>query len=272
MEGKKGFGETLNTFFAGKGFYIVLLLCAGLIATSIWLMASGSGADVEASGGKETAVTQQAAVGPEENSSVPTMSETEREPVRREDSSVPVMETEETTLTGSSGEEIRPVAPEVHMEPASGPETAEPESAAAASVTAGYFIWPVNGAVEREYSGDKLTYDRTMADWRTHSGVDLAADQGSQVLAVNNGTVSAVYEDEMLGSVVEVDHGDGLVSVYANLQPGPAVQTGQRVSVGDVLGTVGATALGESAQESHLHFAMRYMDQTADPAQWLPER
>ena len=71
MEGKKGFGETLNAFFAGKGFYIVLLLCAGLIATSIWLMANGSGADVEASGGKETAMTQPAAMGPEETARSP---------------------------------------------------------------------------------------------------------------------------------------------------------------------------------------------------------
>ena len=47
---KKGFSEMLNEFFAGKGFYIVLLLCAALIGTSIWLMAGGSRADVETAG------------------------------------------------------------------------------------------------------------------------------------------------------------------------------------------------------------------------------
>ena len=50
MEEKKQLGEKLGEFFAGKGFYIVLLLCAGLIATSIWLMADRSGADVEPTG------------------------------------------------------------------------------------------------------------------------------------------------------------------------------------------------------------------------------
>ena len=57
MEGKKDFGEKLEEFFAGKGFYIVLLLCAVLIGTSIWLMANGSRADVETGTGGEAAVT-----------------------------------------------------------------------------------------------------------------------------------------------------------------------------------------------------------------------
>ena len=50
MEEKKQLGEKLSDFFAGKGFYIVLLLCAALIATSIWLMTDGSRADVDPNG------------------------------------------------------------------------------------------------------------------------------------------------------------------------------------------------------------------------------
>lgn len=46
MEEKKNLGEKLGTFFAGKGYYIVLLLSAAVIATSIWLMAAGSRANV----------------------------------------------------------------------------------------------------------------------------------------------------------------------------------------------------------------------------------
>ncbi|MBQ3276404.1 MAG: peptidoglycan DD-metalloendopeptidase family protein [Oscillospiraceae bacterium] len=265
MEEKKGFGETLNTFFAGKGFYIVLLLCAGLIATSIWLMADGSRTDVEADSGRESALPGAVAAENQEAGDDSVAAGTGSRSSRRE-VSVPVMETEETPVA-----EVAPEAPAVNAQPATARE--EPETAeTAAEMPAGYFIWPVNGPVERPYSVETLSYDRTMSDWRAHGGVDLGAPAGSQVLSVNNGTVSAVYRDEMLGSVVEVDHGDGLVSVYANLQDAPSVRVGQSVCVGDVLGTVGTTALGESGETSHLHFAMRQNGVTANPSLWLPER
>ena len=276
MEDKKGFSETLNAFFAGKGFYIVLLLCAGLIATSIWLMASGSRADVEADSGKENTTTSQTGAVSEESGDLPAMSGTESKFPRRE-ITIPVMEAEDTPLTDAPASEIVPEEPEVNAQPAPLQEDREtmesvPETVTATEMPAGYFIWPVNGPVERGYSVDALCYDRTMSDWRTHGGVDLGAPEGAQVLSVNNGTVSAVYQDEMLGTVVEVDHGDDLVSVYANLQASPSVRVGQSVAVGDVLGAVGATALGESGEVSHLHFAMRKDGSAADPALWLPER
>ena len=85
------------------------------------------------------------------------------------------------------------------------------------------------------------------------------------------GTVSAVYTDEKLGTVVEVSHAGGLVSVYANLDSEPMVTQGQRVEVGSVLGRVGSTARSEVGEISHLHFAMRLNGQDADPADWLPQ-
>lgn len=263
MEEKNSFSEKLSDFFAGKGFYIVLLLCAGLIATSIWLMASGSRADVEADIGRENALPGAVAAESQETGDAAETADTgNRKP--HWEASVPVMETEETPVS-----EIAPETPEVNAQPAQTRETSE---TAEAETPAGYFIWPVNGPVERSYSVEALSYDPTMGDWRVHGGVDLGAGAGAQVLSVNNGTVSAVYRDEMLGNVVEVDHGNGLVSVYANLQDSPSVRVGQSVGVGDVLGAVGASALGESGETSHLHFAMRLDGQPADPALWLPER
>ena len=60
MEEKKGFSKKLNAFFAGKGFYIVLLLCAVLVGTSFWLVGRGSRADVERDPVKETNITASA--------------------------------------------------------------------------------------------------------------------------------------------------------------------------------------------------------------------
>ena len=60
MEEKKGFSKKLNAFFAGKGFYIVLLLCAVLVGTSFWLVGRGSRADVENAPVKESEITASA--------------------------------------------------------------------------------------------------------------------------------------------------------------------------------------------------------------------
>ena len=74
-----------------------------------------------------------------------------------------------------------------------------------------------------------------------------------------------------LGTVVEIDHGNDVVSVYANLDVSPAVGVGQTVACGDTVGAVGTTALAESGEEAHLHFAMRRGGSTVDPAEYVPE-
>jgi len=262
MEEKKGFSQQLNDFFAGKGFYIVLLLCAGLIALSIWLMASGSRADVELSGEDtrmETAGVRAAETEPEDAlavmGSAPTRPRTAAPPA------------------GSGGQ--GPQVQQVELPEPEAPETEgglnEPaEESAGLIQDVDYFIWPVNGALLRESSVETLSYDPTMRDWRLHTGWDIAAAAGEPVLSTANGVVSAVYEDDMLGATVEVRHSNGLVSVYANLAQEPPVVPGQSVVVGSVLGSVGASALGESGQQSHLHFALRRDGLPVDPADWLP--
>lgn len=265
MEEKKKFSEKLSEFFAGKGFYIVLLLCAALIGTSIWLMADGSRADVEISDGE----TVQASTSANEN--------------QREDA-VPAMQVEATPKANTpqraatpAPEEpaIVPEPPAVATEPAKddvpNPDAKEQNQPTVAADPVDYFIWPVNGTLARAHSVEALSYDPTMADWRVHDGWDIAAEPGAQVLSTANGTVSAVYENQLMGHVVEVSHSNGLVSVYANLAPEVPVSVGQIVSVGSVLGTVGCSALSEIGQVDHLHFAMRMGEESVDPGDWLPK-
>jgi murein DD-endopeptidase MepM/ murein hydrolase activator NlpD len=110
-----------------------------------------------------------------------------------------------------------------------------------------------------------------MLDWRTHEGLDLAASAGTRVLATAAGTVSAVYEDELMGMTVVIDHGDGLESVYSNLGTVPNVEVGDSVYTGDIIATVGETASAESGRDAHLHFAMYLDGQPVDPEDYLPE-
>lgn len=259
MEEKKPFGEKLSEFFAGKGFYIVLLLCAALIGASIWQMTSGSGTDVELNG-KETETVMAGAAAetaPEAERTVETMG---RIDLRRGELPLSGTETEaevpgEAAQTADAAPE--PVAPLTAAEPVSVPEEE-------------YFIWPVNGVLGRGFSLETLSYDPTMADWRLHAAWDILAPAGENVLAVLGGTVTGVTQDPMLGTVVELTHRDGLVSVYANLDDEPVVSVGQKLAVGGLIGRVGSTALSESGEESHLHFSMYQNGRSVDPAGYLP--
>ena len=79
--------------------------------------------------------------------------------------------------------------------------------------------------------------------------------------------MSALYQDDLMGTVVEIDHGQGLVSQYANLAATPTVKVGDEVTTGTVIGSVGDTANLESGSQAHLHYGS-----PVDPADYLPER
>ncbi|MBO5496143.1 MAG: M23 family metallopeptidase, partial [Oscillospiraceae bacterium] len=103
-----------------------------------------------------------------------------------------------------------------------------------------------------------------------HEGVDIAAALGSPVTAARTGSVARVLRDDLYGTVVVMDHGDGVQTVYANLQDVPAVSVGDWVELGAPIGAVGDTALCEIGQDTHLHFAVTVNGKTVDPLQYLP--
>lgn len=129
---------------------------------------------------------------------------------------------------------------------------------------------PVEGQTVRPHCVDCLSYDPTTRDWRTHEGVDLAAETGTPVTAAADGTVYTTYQDEAMGTTVVLTHEGGYVTTYSSLSPELTVQTGQEVSAGDVIGTVGNTALLETALGDHVHFTVLLDDEPVDPATLLP--
>ena len=68
--------------------------------------------------------------------------------------------------------------------------------------------------------------------------------------ACAKGTVTDVTTDDMMGVTVTVDHGSGMESIYSNLAESVNVQVGSAVEAGTVLGTVGTSAISESALHS----------------------
>ena len=128
---------------------------------------------------------------------------------------------------------------------------------------------PLEGEVVAVYSMDALSYNPTTRDWRTHNGIDLAAEAGSAVRAAADGTVYTVYEDERLGHTVVIRHQDGYVTCYASLSEDVAVAPGDKVTLGQKIGTVGSSALLESALGDHIHFSVTHNDEPMDPQKFL---
>ena len=133
----------------------------------------------------------------------------------------------------------------------------------------GRTVMPVSGQVLQEYAMDRLTFNATTKDWRTHNGVDLAASVGTQVQAAQSGTVEAVLDDAYYGMTVRLQHADGYSTTYSGLAEEVLVETGDKVTAGQVIGTVGDTALIETAMESHLHFEVSCNGEPVDPAGFL---
>ena len=128
---------------------------------------------------------------------------------------------------------------------------------------------PVSGTTVMGYSMEALSYNETTRDWRVHNGVDIAAAEGTPVLAAADGEVVSVSEDDVMGTMVEIRHTGGYVTRYASLAEEVSVKAGDAVSMGQTIGTVGSTALVETVMGPHVHFCVTYQDQVMDPAQFL---
>ena len=130
-------------------------------------------------------------------------------------------------------------------------------------------VYPVTGQTVAVYAMDSLTYNETTRDWRVHNGIDIAADAGTTVCAAADGEVYSVYNDEKMGQTVVIRHADGYTTKYSSLGEEVSVQPGQTVKAGQAIGTVGNTALMESAIGDHIHFAVTCNGASVDPEVFL---
>ena len=251
---KKTWTERLGDFVAGKGFYIVLFLCLAAIGISGYYLFSTLGP-----GDKNVAVDApvQVVVTPVPSATPPRTTPTPIKPTMKPDPSA--------TPTPSAAPVATPT-PSAVPTPSS---SAAPKPSASKPV-ASVYTWPVKGEIIRDFSLEVLAYDETMGDWRTHHGLDISAQLGTEVCSISTGTVEAVYEDDLMGTTVVIDHGGGIKSIYSNLAAKPTVVAGDVVKPGTVIGAVGETALAESGRPPHLHLEMSKGDYIVDPLQYLP--
>jgi murein DD-endopeptidase MepM/ murein hydrolase activator NlpD len=120
-------------------------------------------------------------------------------------------------------------------------------------------IWPVQGRISGRF-GNQRVYNGTPKS--PHSGMDIAAPNGTAVKAPADGIVSFVASDLYLtGGTLVIDHGAGISSNFLHLSR-IDVQVGDRVEQGQVVAAVGATG---RATGPHLHWGMNWFDVRIDP-------
>lgn len=129
------------------------------------------------------------------------------------------------------------------------------------------YSMPVQGEIIKNYSEKELQYSATYGDMRLHSGIDIACEEGTAVSACADGTVLSAENSSELGSVVTIDHGDGIAARYAAIKD-VKVKAGDKVSAGDIIGSVTAIPC-ECADQSHLHLEVYKDGHAAAPLETL---
>ncbi len=132
----------------------------------------------------------------------------------------------------------------------------------------GNFAMPMGTDVIKDYSNGEMVLSKTMGDWRVHNGVDFGGSAGNGVAAVADGTVTAVYDDSFWGTVVEIDHGNGMTARYCGLKSGSSLPEGSEVKKFDKIGTLGHIPV-EISDEDHLHFEVLIDGENVDPLKAL---
>ena len=130
------------------------------------------------------------------------------------------------------------------------------------AATADLYVLPFGNLVQKVYSDGAPAYSVTMNDWRVHNGADYEGEIGESVRAIADGTVLAVENDPLWGTVVRIDHGLDVISTYCGVKSALAV--GTNVKVGQTIGTLEEIPC-ESAQKPHLHLELTVDGKTADP-------
>jgi murein DD-endopeptidase MepM/ murein hydrolase activator NlpD len=123
-------------------------------------------------------------------------------------------------------------------------------------------LWPSEGIITT-YFGEVGPFSP-----RGHSGLDIAAPEGTPIHAVDGGEVLKAYWDkDGYGGLIIIGHPSGYETWYAHLD-GFDVKTGGHVTRGQVIAEMGSTGYSTGA---HLHFEVRQDGQMVDPLAFLSE-
>ena len=128
----------------------------------------------------------------------------------------------------------------------------------------GSFLWPVASYV---YVSSRfgLRVHPITGKTKSHTGIDIASNQGTAVYASDGGSVTLAGWNGGYGNCIMIDHGNGYVTLYGHLSS-ISVSVGQTVSQGATIGAVGSTG---NSTGPHLHFEVLKNGTRIDPEQFF---
>ncbi|HCK10480.1 peptidoglycan DD-metalloendopeptidase family protein [bacterium] len=127
----------------------------------------------------------------------------------------------------------------------------------------GRLPWPVNGRILMKFGRVK---DPELGTWTMNRGVAIAADAGTDVLAIAPGEVMLVDWWRGYGQLVLLRHPRGYYTLYSHLQS-RSVEQGEILNEGALIGTVGSTGRLDGVPQ--LHFEIMEQEQALNPVEWL---
>ena len=132
-----------------------------------------------------------------------------------------------------------------------------------AKLWSGKFLMPIKGRVTSAFGTYRLYNGKRLGD---HRGTDIGGNPvGARIKAANSGVVVFAKLLPTLGSVIVIDHGQGVNSVYMHMSK-TLVAAGEKVVKGQYIGKIGSTGLSTGP---HLHFGVSVNDTRVDPMEWV---
>jgi murein DD-endopeptidase MepM/ murein hydrolase activator NlpD len=234
-------------FMSSKGFYAAIAVCLVGAGVATWLAVDRTITGIEDSNSRmidsDTSFSE-----------FPIVEEVEKKVPKIPEVSTPKVSSSSSTSSTPPSSSAPASVPEEPSAPVEGPPP---------SPNLVYTL-PVKGDIVNQYSNGELVKNMTLGDWRTHDGVDIAAEVGADIYAIADGAVEEIRHDALWGTVLTLTHIDGKISIYAGLSDVVPVKEGDMVLAKSVIGRLDGVPC-EMSDESHLHFSMKQDNAWMDP-------
>ncbi len=263
---KKKSKRSLYNVLDKEGFYIILFLCVCIVAvTAVWVSNQNEDPLVGENAPNrleedqpEVTLVEGNIEGPEDSSS-----EAAAKPAKEE--------TEKNTGKEQTAEPEKQGAttPDAEKPEAEHNETEETDATIPSSNL--IMSMPVAGTMGLPFAQDHLVYHETLAQWSTHKGLDIHAEEGAPVRAVLDGEIIEVLNDTIMGITISILHDEDTITRYSNLSTDAMVKVGAEVKKGQIISGVGKTASVKTLEGPLLHFQVIKDGKPVDPQAYLPE-
>nr|WP_317356747.1 M23 family metallopeptidase [uncultured Tyzzerella sp.] len=131
--------------------------------------------------------------------------------------------------------------------------------------------WPVFGNIVTPFDMTTGVYDKTLEQYKVSDSICISAPVGTDVKATAEGMVENIFVDEELGQTIVLNHGNGWVSTYSQLEENVSVAVGDVVKEGQILGKIAQPSKYGVALGPHLDFKVLKDDTPKDPTEILTQ-